>query len=66
MKSRKAEAPVLPRQANVLSPKKSLFDFIEERLFDLEGQGAAAGQKKSGSACSAPTSKCSFSKEVVL
>lgn len=34
----------LPRQANVLSSKKSFFDFIEGRLFDPEGQGGAAGQ----------------------
>ncbi|MFK2825396.1 hypothetical protein QYG89_06800 [Bacillus sp. B190/17] len=44
--NRKAEAPVLPRQANVLFPMKPLFDFIEKRLFDLEGLGAAAGQEK--------------------
>ncbi|MFK2824744.1 hypothetical protein QYG89_03385 [Bacillus sp. B190/17] len=39
----KAKAPVLPRQANVLLQRSPFFDFMGRRLFDLEGQGAAAG-----------------------
>lgn len=47
----KAQAPDQFRQANVLSSKKSLFNFIEERLFDLEGLGAGARHRPTYPPC---------------
>ncbi|MFK2825654.1 hypothetical protein QYG89_08170 [Bacillus sp. B190/17] len=54
---RKAEAPGLLRQANVLPPKKALFDFIGGRLFDPRSK-ALQLDKKSGADCSEATSIC--------
>ncbi|TYS14479.1 hypothetical protein FZC78_18510 [Rossellomorea vietnamensis] len=48
--TKKRKRPVMPRQANVPRRKKGGLSFILRGLFDPEGQGAAAGLIKSGSA----------------
>ncbi|KAB7708990.1 hypothetical protein F9802_02300 [Bacillus aerolatus] len=53
--TRKAEASVLPRQANVLPQRSPFFDFIGEGYLTSRGKALQLDKKKSGSACPAPT-----------